>query len=68
MARLRSTAVGSGYGAGMTEPGNDAAPQSATPDHAPDPAEDGPEPTGNPVDPAMATSTPDAEQTGRDQR
>jgi len=52
----------------MSEPGNDASPQSATPDHTPDPAEDGPEPTGNPVDPAMATNTPDAEQTGRDQR
>jgi hypothetical protein len=45
-----------------------AAPQSDTPSHTPDPAEDGPEPTGNPVDPAMATSTPDAEQSGRDER
>jgi hypothetical protein len=45
-----------------------AAPQSDSPGHAPDPAEDGPEPTGNPVDPAMSTASPDAEQTGRDQR
>jgi hypothetical protein len=45
-----------------------AAPQSDTPSHTPDPAEDGPEPTGNPVDPAMATSTPDPEQSGRDER
>ncbi len=52
----------------MTEADNEAAPHSTTPQHTPDPAEDGPEPTGNPVDPAMATSTPDAEQTGRDQR
>ena len=64
MYRARS----SGYGEGMSEPGDDAAPQSATPAHTPDPAEDGPEPTGNPVDPAMATSTPDPEQTGRDRR
>ena len=28
----------------------------------------GTEPTGNPVDPAMATSTPDLDQTGRDLR
>jgi hypothetical protein len=45
-----------------------AAPQSDSPGHDPDPAEDGPEPTGNPVDPAMATNTPDTEQTGRDRR
>jgi hypothetical protein len=45
-----------------------AAPQSDTPTHTPDPAEDGPEPTGNPVDPAMATNTPDPEQTGRGER
>jgi hypothetical protein len=32
------------------------------------PTEDGPEPTGNPVDPAMATSTPDPHQTGRGER
>jgi hypothetical protein len=28
----------------------------------------GTEASGNPVDPAMATSTPDPEQTGRDRR
>jgi hypothetical protein len=46
-----------------------------TPDHDPttDPTRDdaktqGAEPTGNPVDPAMATSSPDPEQTGRDER
>jgi hypothetical protein len=52
----------------MSEPGNDAAPQSSTPGHAADPGEDGPDPTGNPVDPAIATSTPDPGQTGRDER
>jgi hypothetical protein len=45
-----------------------AATQSDTPFRTPDPAEVGPEPTGNPVDPAIATSTPDPGQTGRDQR
>ena len=45
-----------------------AAPQSDTPAHTPEPAEDGPEPTGNPVDPAMSTTTPDPGQTGRDER
>jgi hypothetical protein len=45
-----------------------AAPQSDVPGHTPDPTEDGPDPTGNPVDPAIATSTPDPGQTGRDQR
>ena len=45
------------------------------PDHDPateptseDAATQGPEPTGNPVDPAMATSSPDPDQTGRDLR
>jgi hypothetical protein len=45
-----------------------AAPQSDVPGHTPDPAEDGPDPIGNPVDPAIATSTPDPGQTGRDRR
>jgi hypothetical protein len=34
----------------------------------PDPGEVGPEPTGNPVDPAISTTTPDPGQTGRDER
>jgi hypothetical protein len=45
------------------------------PDHDPateptseDAAAQGPEPTGNPVDPAMASSTPDLTQTGRELR
>ena len=45
------------------------------PDHDPateptskDAATQGPEPTGNPVDPAMASSSPDPEQTGRELR
>jgi hypothetical protein len=45
-----------------------AAPQSDTPFRTPDPDEVGPEPTGNPVDPAISTATPDPGQTGRDQR
>jgi hypothetical protein len=44
------------------------ATQSDTPFRTPDPSEVGPEPTGDPVDPAIATSTPDPGQTGRDQR
>jgi hypothetical protein len=47
---------------------DNAAPQSDTPFRSPDPKEVGPEATGNPVDPAIATSTPDPGQTGRDQR
>jgi hypothetical protein len=46
-----------------------------TPDHDPatEPTTDdatthGTEPTGNPVDPAMASSSPDLDQTGRDLR
>jgi hypothetical protein len=46
---------------------DDAAPQSNVP-RPPDPGADGPDPTGDPVDPAIATSTPDPGQTGRDQR
>ncbi|HEV7726979.1 MAG: hypothetical protein JWQ26_913 [Modestobacter sp.] len=45
------------------------------PEHDPatEPASDdaqtqGAEPTGNPVDPALATSSPDPQQTGRDRR
>ena len=65
-----------GFGVGGEEPdapeqtdeGTPAAPQSDTPFRTPDPSELGPEPTGNPVDPAIATSTPDPGQTGRDQR
>ena len=36
--------------------------------NAPDRTPSDPEPTGDPVDPAIATSTPDPGQTGRDQR
>ena len=66
-----------GFGTGGEEPDSPeqtdadtpaAAPQSDTAFRTPDPTELGPEPTGNPVDPAMATSTPDPGQTGRDQR
>ena len=52
----------------QTDAPSPAAPQSDTAFRTPDPAELGPEPTGNPVDPAMATSTPDPEQTGRNER
>ena len=45
-----------------------AATQSDTPFRTPDPKEVGPEATGNPVDPAIATSTPDPGQTGRNER
>jgi hypothetical protein len=45
------------------------------PDHDPateptseDASTQGPEPTGNPVDPAMASSSPDPTQTGRELR
>jgi hypothetical protein len=66
-----------GFGVGGEEPdtpeqtddgATPAATQSQTPFQAPDPAQVGPEPTGNPVDPAFSTATPDPEQTGRDQR
>ena len=65
-----------GFGVGGEEPGapeqtdevTPAAPQSDTPFRTPDPTQLGPEPTGNPVDPAMATSTPDPEQSGRNER
>jgi hypothetical protein len=66
-----------GFGVGGEEPDTPertdedapaAAPQSDTAFRTPDPAELGPEPTGNPVDPAMATNSPDPEQTGRDRR
>jgi hypothetical protein len=46
-----------------------------TPEHDPttaptsdDAQTQGAEPTGNPVDPAMATSSPDPDQTGRELR
>jgi hypothetical protein len=46
--------------------------ETDTPSDAPvptrDPASLDPEPTGDPVDPAMATSVPDPEQTGRGER
>jgi hypothetical protein len=65
-----------GFGVGGEEPdrpeqsadGTNAAPQSDTPFRTPDPTQVGPEPTGHPVDPAIATSTPDPGQTGRDRR
>jgi hypothetical protein len=65
-----------GFGVGGEEPDRPeqtdadgpAATQSETPFRTPDPAEVGPEPTGNPVDPAVSTATPDPGQTGRDQR
>ncbi|MGY5883844.1 hypothetical protein ACJTNH_09290 [Modestobacter lacusdianchii] len=64
-----------GFGIGGEEPDAPeqadeagAAPQSDTPFRTPDPDEVGPEATGNPVDPAVATNSPDPGQTGRDQR
>jgi hypothetical protein len=65
-----------GFGTGGEEPDTaehadddgPAATQSETPFHTPDPTQVGPEPTGNPVDPAMSTASPDPGQTGRDQR
>jgi hypothetical protein len=65
-----------GFGVGGEEPDapeqadapNPTTPTSDTPFRTPDPADVGPEPTGNPVDPAMATSTPDPEQSGRNER
>jgi hypothetical protein len=65
-----------GFGVGGEEPdrpeqgGDDeqAIPPGDTPFRTPDPTRVGPEPTGDPVDPAIATSTPDPGQTGRDQR
>jgi len=66
-----------GFGVGGEEPdtpeetGADS-PATGSPDgtvfRTPDPTEVGPEATGNPVDPAMSTTSPDPEQTGRDQR
>jgi hypothetical protein len=49
------------------EPGDDARPSDPA-SAAPDPDDAGPEPTGNPVDPAISTTTPDPGQTGRDER
>jgi hypothetical protein len=45
-----------------------AGEQHDTPFRTPDPTQVGPEPTGDPVDPAVSTATPDPEQTGRDRR
>ncbi|MCZ2838048.1 hypothetical protein [Modestobacter sp. VKM Ac-2985] len=49
----------------MTEP---AGSDPATEPTSTDAAAQGPEPTGGPVDPAVATSSPDPGQTGRDRR
>ncbi|PZA20148.1 hypothetical protein DMO24_16955 [Modestobacter versicolor] len=65
-----------GFGVGGEEPdrpeetgeGSGGAPDADPPFRTPDPTQVGPEPTGDPVDPAIATSTPDPGQTGRDQR
>jgi len=66
-----------GFGVGGEEPGTpeqtaEGSPAAdrpgSTPFRTPDPAEVGPEPTGNPVDPAVSTATPDPGQTGRAQR
>lgn len=65
-----------GFGVAGEEPdrpeesgeGDGGEPQRDTPFRTPDPTQVGPEPTGDPVDPAIATSTPDPGQTGRDQR
>ena len=43
-------------------------PQPDDETSAPAPVSADAEPTGNPVDPAMSTATPDPEQTGRDER
>jgi hypothetical protein len=48
-------------------PGDDDQPTD-TGSPAPDAADAGPEPTGNPVDPAISTTSPDPGQTGRDRR
>ena len=47
-----------------TQPDRDPATEPTTTDAA----AQGAEPTGNPVDPALATSSPDPEQTGRGER
>ena len=65
-----------GFGIGGEEPDapEQADDSSATgsPDgtvfRTPDPSQVGPEATGNPVDPAGSTTSPDPGQTGRDQR
>jgi hypothetical protein len=65
-----------GFGVGGEEPDrpeegagdSPAAGRGDTPFRTPDPARVGPEPTGDPVDPAISTATPDPEQTGRDRR
>jgi hypothetical protein len=49
------------------EPGDDARAADPAPPTS-DPADAGPEPTGEPVDPAISTATPDPGQTGRDER
>ncbi|WP_369139174.1 hypothetical protein [Modestobacter versicolor] len=65
-----------GFGTGGEEPdapeqADPATPAAAGRDTAfrtPDPGAVGPEATGDPVDPAVSTATPDPEQTGRDRR
>ena len=66
-----------GFGLGGEEPDTpeqtDAdSPATGSPDgtvfRTPDPSSVGPEATGNPVDPAVSTTSPDPGQTGRDQR
>ena len=48
------------------EPASPTQPESGT--SAPDPRPADAEPTGDPVDPAISTATPDPGQTGRDER
>ena len=48
------------------QPASPTQPDDGT--SAPDRRQPDAEPTGDPVDPAVSTATPDPEQTGRDQR
>ena len=66
-----------GFGLGGEEPDapeqtDEDSPTTGSPDgtvfRTPDPTSVGPEATGNPVDPAVSTTSPDPGQTGRDQR
>jgi hypothetical protein len=52
----------------MSTPGEAERPTQPDDASVPDRTPSDPEPTGEPVDPAIATSTPDPGQTGRDQR